>query len=312
MLSGRRVRIGVALVVPLLAVAVWLATRGDAPLPRDARGLLIYVSDHEGADALYALRLPDGPERRLTRTPDPAREPALSPDGTRVAFSTGGRIALADVRTGDVRVLTLGVERRDGSPAWSPDGRALVITSRAAAESNADLHVLALPDAPEGRLERRPLTVTPGLDEREPNFSPDGAFVVFVREDSVVRLTLKDGRTKRLTSGMRRSHAPVFAPDGRLLYLWSADKQFGLDALGIDLKERTGLSTGSAFYRTLAPAPDGRYLAATFTYDLGFHPFDALRLRRTEEVRLLDARGVPVASLRRSRRHSYHSPAWGR
>ncbi len=311
-MSVRRRRLVLAsLVVALLVLVAGALTRGDAPLPRDARGLLIYVSDHEGADALYALLLTDGPERRLTRTPDPAREPALSPDGTRVAFSTGGRIALADVATGEVRVLTLGVLRRDASPAWSPDGRSLVITSRAPAESNADLHVLALPEAPEGRIERRPLTVTPGLDEREPAFSPDGTWVAFVREESVVRLTLKDGRTKRLTSGMRRSHAPTFAPDGRLLYLWNADKQFGLDAIGAESKERLNLSTGTAFYRTLAPSPDGRYLAATFTYDLGFHPLEALKLRSTEELHLLDARGVPVGIARRSRRHSYHSPVWG-
>ncbi len=308
----RRSVLLVAVALSSLLLGVFALTPGEAPLPRDARGLLIYVSDREGADALYALRLPDGPERRLTRTLDPAREPALAPDGTRVAFSTGGRIALADVRSGDVRVLTLGVDRRDAAPAWSPDGRALVITSRAPAESNADLHVLTLPETPEGRPERRPLTVTPGLDERDPRFTPDGESVVFVREDSVVRLTLRDGRTRRLTSGLRRSHAPVFTPDGRLFYLWSADKQFGLDALSPDLRERQALSTGSAFYRTLAVSPDGRYLAATFTYDLGFHPLEALKLRRSEELHLLDARGLPIGVVRRSRRCSYHSPVWGR
>lgn len=295
----------------LAVLGVWLFD-ADPPLPADLRGLVVYVSDREGADALYALRLPDGEERRLARTPDPAREPALSPDGARVAFSTGGRIALADVKTGAVRVLTLGVERRDAAPAWAPDGRSLVICSRAAAETNADLHLLTLPENADAKVERRPLTVTPGLDERGPVFAPDGAAVVFSREDSIVRLELADGRARRLTSGMRRAHAPVFRPDGRLLYLWSSGKQFGLDAFAPDVKEREALSTGTAFYRRVAPSPDGRYLLATFSYDLGFHPLDAFKARQTEELHLLDARGVPLGVLRRSRRHSYHSPTWGR
>jgi Tol biopolymer transport system component len=309
----RRRTLALGLTVAVAGALAWalLRSRGT-PLPSDLRGLVVYVSDHEGADALYAVRLPDGRERRLAYTPDPAREPALSPDGTRVAFSTGGRIALCDVKSGTVSVLTLGVERRDGAPAWSPDGRSLVVASRAAAESNADLHILTLPASPEAKLERRPLTVTPGLDEREPCFAPDGAALLFTREDSIVRLDLKDGRTRRLTSGLRRAHAPTFRPDGRLLYLWSAAKQFGLDAFAPDLKEHVALSTGSAFYRRLAPSPDGRYLLATFTYDLGFHPLEALKLRPTEELHLLDEQGRPLGVLRRSRRHSYHSATWGR
>lgn len=310
---SRRVWAAAAIIVgaALAAGGLWLA-RGDAPLPPDVRGLLVYVSDHTGVEALYARRLPDGPGRLLAATPEAAREPALSPDDTRVAFSMGGRIGLADVKSGAVHVLTLGVERRDASPAWSPDGRALVICSRAPAERNADLHVLTLPETADGRVERRALTLTPGLDESEPAFAPDGAAVIFVREDSLVRLDLADGRTRRLTGGMQRARRPVFRPDGRLMYLWSEGKQFGLDLLSPDFKERETLSTGTASYRTLAPSPDGRFLMATFTYDLGFHPLEAFKLRRTEELHLLDARGRPLAILSRSRRHSYHFPAWGR
>lgn len=314
MALARRGRI----IVLLLAVAAlaagglaWHAGR-SATLPPEARGLLVYVSDQGGADALYARRLPDGPERLLAHTLEPAREPALSPDGARVAFSMGGRIGLADVRTGDVRVLTLGVRQRDAAPAWMPDGRALVVTSRAPDERNADLHVISIPDAPDQPVERRALTLTPGLDEREPAVAPDGRSVVFVRQDSLVRLDLADGRTRRLTGGLRRVRHPVFRHDGRLLYLWQEGKQFGLDSASPDGKERETLSTGTAWYRTLALSPDGRFCMATFTYDLGFHPLEALKLRQTEELHLLDERGQPLLVFLRSRRHAYHSPVWGR
>lgn len=310
-LRWRRVTLGLLVVaVSAVLVGLWRVNR-TVTLPSGARGTLVYVSDKDGADALYVRRLPDGPERRLATTLEPAREPALSPDGTRVAFAMGGRIALADVRSGDVRVLTLAVDRRDSSPAWMPDGRALVIESRAPGERNADLQTIGIPAAPEQPVERRALTLTPGLDEREPAVAPDGSFVAFVRQDSLMRLDLATGRTRRLTSGLRRVRHPVFRRDGRLLYLWQEGKQFGLDAQSADGTQHETLGTGTASYRTLAPSPDGRFLMATFTYDLGFHPLEALKLRQTEELHLLDERGRPLQVFLRSRRHAYHSPGWG-
>lgn len=310
MLSRRRSAwaLGV-LVLAGVVFGLFAFGRREPPLPDGLRGMLVYISDHDGLDTLYAWRLPDGPERRLAVAQEPAREPAVSPDGSRVAFVLGGRIALADLRGGDLRVLTLGVERRDSAPAWSPDGRRLVITSRLPTERNADVQVLTL-GAPGASPQRQSLTVTPGLDESEPVFGPDGTFVVFVREDGLVRLDLADGRTRRLTAGFRRVRAPHFRPDGRLLCLWTQDKQFGLDVLNADGKERQTLSTGSAAYRTLASSPDGRYLVATFDYDLRFHPSQALRLRQTEELHLLDAQGRPLGRLLHSWRHSYRSAIW--
>ncbi|HVQ30820.1 MAG TPA: hypothetical protein VMV21_14620, partial [Vicinamibacteria bacterium] len=101
-----------------------------------------------------------------------------------------------------------------------------------------------------------------------------------------------------------------FLPSGRLLVLWSEGKVYGFETMDIDGKNREALSEGTAFYRSVAPSPDGRYLAATFTFDLGFSPRDAFR--KLEEVHLLDARGRFVAVIERSSRHANHSPEWGR
>jgi Tol biopolymer transport system component len=284
-------------------------------LPGGLAGRLIYVSDEDGQDALYERRLPDGPPRRLLSLAEPAREPALSPDGTRVAFVMGGRIALATLATGALDVLTLGVERRDSSPSFSPDGLGLVIASRRSGETNADIQVLSLAREPKQPLRaevaRRALTSTPGLDESEPCFGPDGSFVVFVREDNLVRLQLEGGKQTRLTGGFRKVRHPRFLPAGRLLCLWSADKQYGLDAMDADGKNRETLWSGSTSYRSLAPSPDGRHLLATFEFDLRFHWRDLLRLSATRELRLLDARGLPLGVVARSLRHSYHSAQWG-
>ena len=302
---------GVALALPAAAaVGLWRLQR-EEPLPPGLAGKVVFVSDRDGLDALYLRPLPAGPARRLLTVAEPARQPALAPDGRRLAFVLGGRIALTDLERGGLEVLTLGVDRRDSQPSWSPDGRSLVVASRKVAESNSDVHLLSLDQKAGAEAARRALTVTPGLDESEPVFAPDGQFVVFVREDNLVRLALSDGRAQRLTGGFRRVRQPRFRGDGRLLCLWSQEKLFGLDLMDADGRNRETLSSGSTCWRTLAPAPDGRHLVATFSYDLRFHWRDVLKLRATEELRLLDERGAPVGVLERSLRHSNHSPQWG-
>lgn len=285
-----------------------------SPLPPDLAGTVVYVSDRSGMSALYLRRFPKGEETRLTVQPEAVRDPALSPDGRRVAFSMGGRIGVARLDTGDVGILTFGVDWRDASPAWQPDGKGLVVCSRRTQGDNGDIHRLLVGDAESGAtgVVRRPLTSTNGLDEHSPAVSPDGAFVVFVRDETIYRLDVESRATKRLTGGFRRTRAPRFLPSGRLVFLWSLDKDYGIDVMDADGKGRETLSQGPVFYRTVAPSPDGRYLAATFSFDLGFHPAEALKLRQTEEVRLLDSRGGPLAALARSWRHSNHSPDWGR
>jgi hypothetical protein len=70
------------------------------------------------------------------------------------------------------------------------------------------------------------------------------------------------------------------------------------------------LFEGTTFYRTLAPSPDARYFAATYSFDLRFHPVEALRPRQVEDIRLLDARGKEIAPWLRSWRVAYRSPQW--
>jgi Tol biopolymer transport system component len=279
--------------------------RGER-LPADLAGTLVFVSDRDGRDTLYLRRLPDGVDFQLANVTEPAADPVLSPDGRRVAFSMGGRIGLVAVDTHDVTFVTLGVDWKDATPAWRPDGKALVVSSRRESGQNADLHLLLL-GSPAGADVRRPLTRTDHMDEASPSYSPDGTSIAFVRGDNVYRLLPADGSIRRLTGGFRLVRQARFLPSGRLLCLWSQGKQFGLDAMDADGGNRETLSQGTAYYRTVAPSPDGRYLAATFSYES-----DALRFRQREEVRLLDARGQPLGTLVRSRGTGTHSPHWGR
>jgi Tol biopolymer transport system component len=295
-----------ALSLALLCAALFAGCGGGGPLPRDLAGTLVFVSDRDGQDALYLRRLPGGADFQLTHLTEPVGEPALSPNGKQVAFTMGGRIGLVTVDTHEVSFVTLGRDWQDASPCWRADGKALVVSSRRQDGSAADLYQLAL-GQPAGADVRKPLTRTDHQDELQPACSPDGAAVAFVRGDNVYHLSLSDGSVKRLTGGFRLVRTARFLPSGRRVCLWSQGKQFGLDVMDADGKNRETLSQGSAFYRTVVPSPDGRYLAATLTYEA-----NALRFQQREEVRLLDAKGLEITTLADSWRTATHSPHWGR
>jgi Tol biopolymer transport system component len=291
----------------MVVAGAWLAVgcRSDS-LPADLTGTLVFVSDRDGRDSLYLRRLPDGADFQLANLTEPVEEPALSPDGRQVAFAMGGRVGLVTVETHEVKFVTLGVDWKDAAPTWRPDGKALVVSSRRSSGESADLHLLTLGSAA-GADVRRPLTRTDHQDETSPSYGPDGTSIAFVRGDNVYRLFPRDGSIRRLTGGFRLVRQARFLPSGRLLCLWSQGKQFGLDAMDADGANRETLSQGTAYYRTVSPSPDGRYLAATFSYES-----NALRFRQREEIHLLDARGQPLGTLVRSWRTATHTPFWGR
>lgn len=309
MTRSRRGWIALALAA-LLGLAAWLALADRGEPPRELSGAIAFVSDRDGAPALYWRRLPDGRARRLSFGSEPVAEPAVSPDGTRVAFAMNGRLGVVAVASGEMRVLTLGVDWKDAQPAWFPDGVRLVVSARRRIGEPASLHLVD--PLPAGGVARRPLTQARAGDDTSPAPSPDGGWVAFVREDRLMRVELANGRVSRLSGGFKRDRAPRFLGASRLLCAWSEDKRHGIDAIDLRTKARETLAQGGVYYRTLSPSPDGRFLAVTRSWDAGLHPVDWLLGGTKEEVHVLDAAGRERYRLEGSSRHFNQAPDWGR
>jgi Tol biopolymer transport system component len=307
--TRRRPRAAAAL-AGLLAFAAWLAPARGPRLPPELTGAIVFVSDRDGVPALYWRRLPRDRERRLGFGSEPAGEPAVSPDGTRVAFSMNGRVGMVAVASGEVEVLTLGIDWKDAQPAWFPDGRRLAVSARRRVGEPASLHVLE--PARGATLARQPLTQARAGDDLSPAPSPDGRFVVFVREDRLMRVELADGGVTRISGGFKRDRSPRFLDERRLVCAWSEGKRHGIDVIELATRARTTLAEGGVFYRTVAPSPDARFLVVTRSWDTGLDPLAFLFGGQREEVHLLDAGGGERARLEGSRRQSNHSPDWGR
>ena len=125
-------------------------------------------------------------------------------------------------------------------------------------------------------------------------------------------LDVRDGRAKRLSGGLRHARAPRFLPNGRVLFLWEQDKEYGIDVMDVDGREAQTVQRGTTYYRNVAPSPDGRYFAATFTYDLGFHFWQALQHSHPERLQLLDAKGALVSEIAGSWRYGNADADWHR
>jgi Tol biopolymer transport system component len=302
----KKATVALLLGVALAALAALMLLRAGPQLPAGLGGAIVFVSDRDGIPALYWRRLPRDRARRLTFGSEPASDPAVSPDGTRVAFAMNGRVAVVAVATAEVRVLTLGVDWKDAQPAWLADGRRLVVSARRRSGEPAGLHLLD--PAPDGSLARSPLTQPRAGADTSPAPTPDGSAIVFVREERLMRVELADGRVRRLTGGFKRDRAPRFLPSGRIVCAWTEGKRHGVDAIDVDGRSRETLAAGGRFYRALAPSPDGRFLLATLGYDMGSRPLAGLFGRQREALYLLDTRGQDFAVLE----PAAHSADWTR
>ncbi|MDX2268236.1 MAG: protein kinase [Bryobacter sp.] len=262
----------------LLITAIVLATRSQGPAPElrleggsfraltetrepeyfpqaspDGRQI-VYAS---GSGANVDLYLFDVVTRdRNLLTPDnPGRdtEPAISPDGMRLAYYSdreGGGIYIMDLRTRESkRLSTLG-----RNPAWSPDGTEIVVATegilRPEDRVTARSQLWAIRTDTGGRR-----LVYEG-DAVQPHWSPNGQRIAFwasrvgQRDLFTIRARPLNGVTPEpvaLTSDAAVDWNPVFSPDGRWLYFLS-DRAgaFGLWRLRLDPESGEKLSEPEA------------------------------------------------------------------
>jgi Tol biopolymer transport system component/DNA-binding winged helix-turn-helix (wHTH) protein len=196
----------------------------SAPSLSPDAALVAYVAVPKGQrrSAILVQTTDPSPPRQLTRPGAEAEDsaPAWSPDGREIAFlrvtpDRECRVLVVPANGGTER--NVGVCDPRGLPNfdWTPDGRGLVFGSRGVPGDGVGLRVL---DLASGRW--RPLEYgATALDEDfAPRYSPDGRWIVFVRNSPVGdfwRVPATGGNARRLTE----LHADIrgwdWTPDGR-------------------------------------------------------------------------------------------------
>jgi TolB protein len=92
---------------------------------------LAFTSDRGGRPQIYEMDMGSGQIRRVTFQGNYNARPRYSPDGKSIVMIQGGstfRIAVQDLQTGTVRVLSGGPE--DESPSFAPNGAMIIYASQ--------------------------------------------------------------------------------------------------------------------------------------------------------------------------------------
>lgn len=161
-------------------------------------------------------------------TPRPALgiiDPALSPDGSRAAFTALGDLWIADIASGDVSNVTDN-EYVALSPSWSPDGRTIAYVSDESGWANIWLLDTA-------NYSRTQLTDEP-LRTNMPVWSPDGkslAYLSDIDEENDARTVfdtatvnvadVATGDVSVISEQIFGPSAPSWSPDGSKVAIYS-------------------------------------------------------------------------------------------
>jgi Tol biopolymer transport system component len=145
-------------------------------------------------------------------------QPQYSPDGLRIAFTSGREgdtdaVWLADADGSNPTRLTRGPGRAQGSPRWSPDGRSIAFDSRGD-DGHFDVWTIGVDGSGLRQVTRDP------ADDNAPSWSRDGRFIYFssnrTGRDEIWRVAAVGGAEQRITQ--EGGAIPFESLDGRTLY----------------------------------------------------------------------------------------------
>lgn len=221
-------------------------TSPDVVLSPDGEWLIFTMLGH-----LFRLPVGGGNAEQLTFGPYYDAEPAISPDGRRIAFQSDrdgsdGNIFVLDLAGGEITQLTR--EEWARAPVWNPDGEAiiyLVRPQRLVGGSPAEVRRVALAGG-------EPETLVPPAPIRGVFFMPDGrlAWTIMETDTGGVQTTTRiEVRTPEgRVSTLRRLAGYVY----RLLPSPGGDGLYGSRYLLIDGTQERPKSL------VYAPLPEGR------------------------------------------------------
>lgn len=154
---------------------------------------------------------------------------------------------------------------RDWHPSWAPDGRRIAFASTRASASGdqapaatSDIYIMNGDGSGV-----RPLTQTPAANDSAPAWSPDGAYIAYVSDESgateIYVAAVDGGAPERLTSDGRTKGAPAWSPDGRQVAYWSREADGLVQIVNIDRFQLTGnviIDTGNNNWPAYSPLAD--------------------------------------------------------
>src|SRR5882724_4857933 len=159
------------------------------------------------------------PANMLTLVPDPASDPAISPDGKSVVFRRNsyapGGAGIFVTSSDGTGVTQLTQHPGDCCPAWSPDGTMIAFSRMA-----TDEYGIYIVEA-HGGTPRKISHEDPRKKRGELAWTPDGKFIAFSGDSleggaQIFLVSVSDSSVRPLSEpqGQDRDWGPSFSPDG--------------------------------------------------------------------------------------------------
>lgn len=264
---------------------------------------IYFVSDRTGHKEIWAMD-PDGAnQRQITRYANLSIQPAVSPEGDKIAFTSyyRGGIPGIFVFTAEGRPLPFYNQRAsmNATPNFTPDGKQIVYSS--SASGVAQIYIANV-----NGTDFRRISNTRAI-EVEPKVNPkNGRDIVLVSGRSgpqqIYRMNIDGAGAERLTPGEGEASNPSWHPDGQIIaYAWTrgyATGNFNIFMMDVATRKYWQLTHGAGRNENPSWAPDGRHIV-----------FKSTRSGRPQIWTML-ANGTQLRQL--TTQGNNESPVWGK
>jgi TolB protein len=230
---------------------------------------IYYVSKRAGADEIWAMDWDGGNQKQLTRLRNLAIFPAVSPDGSRLAFTSFAkgtpRIVMVDTLSGRPLPFYNQEASLNANPYFTPDGKQIYYASTAA--GLAQIYVAAIDGQGFRRVSHRDAI------EMEPKVNPKNPGLLLLvagpGHQQIYQMSSDGSGIQMVTNGEGEAANPSWHPDGQhFAFSWTRGYATGnFNVFVMDFGSRQFVQLTHSEGRNENPdwAPDGRHLVFAST-----------------------------------------------